>query len=102
MEIWASENADGKLTVKTIPLVCQEILRNWNRISEYLSTNVPHQEMCGVKKHVSFVLILLFLVFFHSLSEGFEISSSNFIYFRDSVNLPISTQELINPVGVPL
>ena len=43
--------SSGKLTVRTLPHVCQEILRNWTCISEYLSSSLPHQEMCGVKKY---------------------------------------------------
>ena len=40
-----------KLNVKTLPLVCQELLSNWATVSTYLSTSLPYQEGQGTRRH---------------------------------------------------
>ena len=42
----------------TLPTLCQELLSHWSNVSNYLDAYAPPHEMMGVRKQVSFAVIL--------------------------------------------
>ena len=42
---------DQKLSVRTLPLLCQELQKHWKDVVEFLKGSLPSQEMQGSRRH---------------------------------------------------